>query len=327
MPIAILIVIVVALGASAGAQASNPGNFLYDWKTNVNEKIVSAVKVNGEAEASWQAHLADRRLAEAEELAAEGKLTSSIGAELESSFESHATAAMEQAARINEEKDADEKAGVLSGLEASLKAHEAVLVSLESNADSQAKAVISSLIEKVRARINSTSTARIKAQNSLSVSVEVEAAARGKMKAAQNKINEVKSFVERKKGSLSSQIKASVDMHISLAEDSFASGEAALVAGTYAQAFAKFDEAMQHAQEAKIIANSNKVLSGIINIKIETQSNSQATTSANTSTNAGGSVNTNTPGGGSVNTNTNTGSSGTNGSVNVGGETNVNVNY
>jgi len=72
----------IILGASTSyaAERSLPGDPLYAVKVHIDEPLAGALAFSDSARAAWQVELADRRLAEAEALAAQGKLTPSVSA-------------------------------------------------------------------------------------------------------------------------------------------------------------------------------------------------------------------------------------------------------
>ena len=74
MPIAILIAVVIGGGTSFAAQGAVPGDFLYPVKTEVNESVRSAFTFGADAEARLQAKLIEERTSEAKELEARGEL-------------------------------------------------------------------------------------------------------------------------------------------------------------------------------------------------------------------------------------------------------------
>src|SRR3989344_3515573 len=93
----IALVIAVSGGVSVAAETSVPGDALYSIKTSVNEKVRSALATSAEAEAEWEARLAERRLEEAAKLEARGDLAPGIATKLNAEFATHAEAALEAA--------------------------------------------------------------------------------------------------------------------------------------------------------------------------------------------------------------------------------------
>jgi Domain of unknown function (DUF5667) len=92
IPVAVFVLLLVLVlgGTSFAAESALPGDFLYPVKVQVNEKIRTAFTVSPEAKTEWASEQAERRLAEAEALAAQNRLDASNQAKLEASFESNA---------------------------------------------------------------------------------------------------------------------------------------------------------------------------------------------------------------------------------------------
>ena len=77
------IIIIVALllgggGTSFAAQSSLPGDVLYPVKIHVNEAVRSSLTFSTASKASLETELAEARLKETEELAAEGKMNAAM---------------------------------------------------------------------------------------------------------------------------------------------------------------------------------------------------------------------------------------------------------
>src|SRR3989344_5060788 len=90
MPILIAILIALGGGVSFAAEKALPGDALYPVKVNVTEQVRGFATLDARAKVEWEATLAERRLKEAEDLAAEGKLDSETRARLEANFKAHA---------------------------------------------------------------------------------------------------------------------------------------------------------------------------------------------------------------------------------------------
>lgn len=104
MPYLVLIAIVIGGGTSYAAAGALPGDVLYPIKTEVNESVKSAFTFGAEAEVALQAELVAERLREAEELEAEGRLTSAAATTIATNLRRH-TAAAEAALQASEESD------------------------------------------------------------------------------------------------------------------------------------------------------------------------------------------------------------------------------
>jgi hypothetical protein len=128
-PLAVLLVVFAGAGTAAAAQGALPGDALYPVKVSVNEAVEVALATTPVARAQVQAKLAQRRVEEAEVLAAQGELTASTSAELAVNFETHAQAAVQlsdDVAKI----DPDTGASLKADLDSSLAAHSAILATL-----------------------------------------------------------------------------------------------------------------------------------------------------------------------------------------------------
>src|SRR3569832_765032 len=75
LTMAFALALFVGIGTSYASEAALPGDPLYAIKVNFTEPIRGALAVSQAAKAQWNAQLVSRRLAEAESLAAEDKLT------------------------------------------------------------------------------------------------------------------------------------------------------------------------------------------------------------------------------------------------------------
>lgn len=106
----LLLVVSVASGTLYAAEGTVPGDALYAVKRGITEPLTGALALTDEAETRWHARVASTRLAEAETLAADGKLTDEVGALLAADFGEHARAvadASEEADQAGEGDDQD----------------------------------------------------------------------------------------------------------------------------------------------------------------------------------------------------------------------------
>ncbi len=88
-PMLALLVIVAGSGTAAAAQGALPGDRLYPVKVGFNEKVEEAFAVGTEAKVQVKVALAERRIEEAETLAAEGRLTEEMADALAEKFDKH----------------------------------------------------------------------------------------------------------------------------------------------------------------------------------------------------------------------------------------------
>lgn len=124
MPIAIIIALFVGGSVSYAAEGAVPGEILYGIKTEVNENIKVAFTFGAEAEARLQADLLDKRLAEAEELKSENKLSGEVGLRMQAEIEEQIQAASEAAA----ESDSSAKAILAAKIAATVQGYNSLVV-------------------------------------------------------------------------------------------------------------------------------------------------------------------------------------------------------
>lgn len=138
-PLAVALVVFAGAGTAAAAQGALPGDTLYAVKVSVNEAVEVALATTPVARAQVQAKLAQRRVEEAEVLAAQGALTPDTSERLAVSFETHAQAAADLSDDVAQ-LDPDAGAELKANLDSSLAAHGAILATLgqESGADADA---------------------------------------------------------------------------------------------------------------------------------------------------------------------------------------------
>ncbi|OGM97677.1 MAG: hypothetical protein A2735_03705 [Candidatus Yanofskybacteria bacterium RIFCSPHIGHO2_01_FULL_41_21] len=290
MPIILIIALLVGGGTSFAAESALTGDVLYPVKVSVNEEVRGWFAVSSEAQAKWDARRVERRLEEAEKLAAEGRLNAEMRAQIESRLDGHSKAFEDQTKKIETEQNTNASLEINSDFEASLKAHEQVLSRIAAE-KGNIRAEVESLLLEVRALLNTTVKARSNAEVKVSVEAngEFRSAAEGKLKAAENKISEARNFIEQMKSSVSASVSAQAEARLEVAESVVARGKAEIEAQTYGEAFASFQEAIRIAQEAKLLVDMNEKIElemkipdvdDDIEIKEETENESDQETSS-----------------------------------------------
>lgn len=172
-----LLAVLVVLGGGGTAYASEgalPGDPLYSIKVGVVEPLRTTLAIGAEARAEAHLALAERRLEEAEALAAQGKLTEETTAELENNFETHASAADALALEVGH-TDPSGAVAIQTRARSGLSVRGAILASLGAeSADEGSRSNSSALAARVIARAEGTAAAS--AQNSATLSLKVAAA-------------------------------------------------------------------------------------------------------------------------------------------------------
>ncbi|PSO45517.1 MAG: hypothetical protein BRC22_00815, partial [Parcubacteria group bacterium QH_9_35_7] len=130
--------VLIGGGTSVAAQDAMPGDTLYPVKTNVNEEVVSALQLSSKAKAEYESKLADRRLEEVSQLAAEGRLSSEAATEAREEFEESANTTISSTQELKQEGNETAAANVNASFNSSIETHTSVLSGLGLKAKSKA---------------------------------------------------------------------------------------------------------------------------------------------------------------------------------------------
>lgn len=125
----LLMFVLVGSGTASAAQGALPGDLLYPVKVSINEPIEVALAPNASAKAEVAVKLAERRLEEAQALAAKGALEIAVAEELAVKFDARAAEAEALSAQV-EEEDPGTAERVKAKLLTSFSANAAVLKKL-----------------------------------------------------------------------------------------------------------------------------------------------------------------------------------------------------
>ena len=135
-------ILVLAVGSGTVAYASGdalPGDALYPVKVGVVEPLETALLVAPETRATWNAILAERRLAEAAALATTDSLDAGTRIYLEERFAYHAAQSDTAAEEVDVRGDSEAALAVRSDLEARLAAHADLLLYLSEKDEDSTK--------------------------------------------------------------------------------------------------------------------------------------------------------------------------------------------
>ncbi len=138
MPITLLIALIMGGSVSYAAEGALPGDTLYPIMIHVNENVRSALTVTSAGQAELEITLAERRLAEAKQLKAEGRLDMKTKAELRSQVEAHAERAVLEITS-DESVDAKSEIGAQADLQIKLDAIGDILEVLEVRVQGEAR--------------------------------------------------------------------------------------------------------------------------------------------------------------------------------------------
>lgn len=262
MVLAVLVITVMAGGgASLAAENALPGDVLYSVKVEVNEEFRSVLAFSQEAKAEWKVQQTERRLQEAEKLVVKGEFGSESAAKVDAKFEQHTQKLSEIASKLEANGNVEAAAAIHSNLEAALEAHEKILGALNDETDGEVKEILG----KVKVKTREVKEARGRAETEVAVKVhgEVKNAAEEKLRAAQNKIAEVKNFIGKKETRAGAAATADAKVRLEVANKTLAEGKTRLEEDACGEAFVLFQQAIRTAQEAK------SLVQGSIDIEID----------------------------------------------------------
>lgn len=259
----LMIVFVAGGGTSYAAADALPGDLLYPFKIHVNEGIAQALAISQEAKANQNAELAVRRLEEAETLASEGRLNSEVRADIEARFEEHAEQFEGKAAALIEKDEKIESiADAQSNLEASLRAHAAILADL-SLAMPEAHTELSEIARTVTDRVRSVETARVATEHVISVKVGegIRTAATAKKRAVERELGTARTRSPKPELPSATSDTAVMMMTVSAKSasttpdpvtEAFEEGSARLEEGQYGEAFRTLQGASRAIRQEKL---------------------------------------------------------------------------
>jgi hypothetical protein len=127
---AVMILVLGGGSLSYAAESALPGDPLYGIKIHVNEEVRATVAISTQAKAEWEADRATRRIGEAEQLAAEGKLTPDTNAALMVAFTTHLQASQKNIQVIADGGDIAEANAINQHTEEQLRDHASTLTTL-----------------------------------------------------------------------------------------------------------------------------------------------------------------------------------------------------
>ncbi len=304
----LVVVLVAGVGTTYAAVSALPGDPLYGIKINVAEPVEHVLSASNESQAQWDVTLANRRLEEAEKLAAAGTLTAqnaqivqtqlaAVTQNLNASVAtvtsattvattSAATSSPTQVAAIAQASDAQ------SDLEASLSAHVQVLNALARTSPTIQNS-IAPLVATVRAQAASARVARIAALSALGTDATSSfgVAIHNQMQAAESQLNVVSDLIGTASTNASDTVQ--VALEASTTQRAIDAGESSLAQGDLKQAFQAFQAMTRGTRRAQIAAQAQADFGSRVTIPaIQISDNSTSTdpfqstsTSTATSTN------------------------------------------
>lgn len=253
----ILAMMLAGTGVTYAAEDAVPGDVLYPVKVHVNENIGNAFAFSEERKAKWEVRLAERRLEEAEKLAAKGEFDPEVRQRLEKRFIYHADRVHERIERLGERFGPEMKARLSSRFEASLKAHGRILSRLAETVEvTEGENETEGFAETVEGKAEEAEEARGQAENEIDTKVarpDKERAVQGRLKAAEKKIAEVTSFIDKKESDIGEDAANAAREVLVGADDLVQQALGFAEEGEYGEAFHLLQKAHRLANHAKVL--------------------------------------------------------------------------
>ncbi len=271
-----LLVVSLTGGVSYAAQDSLPGSPLYSIK-NITEEVRAAATLSPKADADWDTRRIERRLEEANTLAAQGKLTTSTEAQLAQKIQTHIANAEQRIQKMEDKHEDREAADVVARLQASLALHQQLLTSLSTTPVTTTStvgttAVATSTSSTLNVKLRGTERALLnqllqlnkkaekiqeRIENNEKVKEKLDEAAQHKIEEATKHNAEVKKFIAEKKSGASVEIVTAATAKLALSDASLVQAQTQFDQKLYTEAFVSAGKAALQAQEAKILIATN----------------------------------------------------------------------
>jgi hypothetical protein len=262
VPAVCVIVLVVGGGVSYAAEGALPGQVLYKVKVYINEPVMGRLAVTQRSRIDHEQRLAERRLEEAEGLAIQGKLNSTINQEIEIAFEQHANNVAKELAAMRDASDSSAALDESSQFESTLSAHKHILSEASTKNGATEAQVLPSLVAKIDANAKITAQVRVEAESRLRAKSDKEAAASAKTAQTEaiQVLEEVRIYISGNPKLLDKEAEDTLTMHMKAADTLVADGKKAMSKELYKEALLSFQKAERIGEEAKLFLRARKAL-------------------------------------------------------------------
>ncbi|MDP2586482.1 MAG: DUF5667 domain-containing protein [Candidatus Komeilibacteria bacterium] len=249
-------------GISLAAEGSLPGQTLYPVKLGVNEQVKSALTFGSENEAHWSIEQAMRRLGETVNLSANSELSAEETLLISQRLKDYLAKVDSLSDKLSAEGRVEAALRINAKASASLSTYNEMLASLSVQAEADGNLALKTNLDSIKEVVVNGLSALVGQEAELKAKLEASSddskmeATAGVKVAANNKISEVKKYLELKSNDISAEVAADVSMHLDLADQAKLEGDSKLEAKAYAEALVLYRSAFRHAQEAKAIIHA-----------------------------------------------------------------------
>ncbi len=157
--IALALVVAAALGGGTAVAAQNalPGDALWGFKTEVNERFQETFAQGDKAKAEIEIALIKARLEDAQKLHAQGKLDTSTQTQLSNNFDAHARDIADRIAKLQTNGSYTDAATVATQFQAAIAAEASALAELNAKSTGSAHVTIGGILQEVQAALKTAS--------------------------------------------------------------------------------------------------------------------------------------------------------------------------
>lgn len=241
-----LLVCMIGSGTAYASMLSLPGDTLYSLKVDLIEPLSGVFVLSPQAKAEWSAQLANRRLVEAEDLAAQGKLTPDTSTIVTTQLQSVTQAFDESVQTLQDDNDTAAALDAQTTMTAALQAHQQVLASVAPQSD---QAALQPIIAVVENHVRTTNAARRHAQDHLP---DAKPVAIAQQQAAEQAISSMQALAADAQQSLDDQASQTVLAKSETMQRQVDEGNQNLQQGRYIEAMSAFQSAIQSAKDTDV---------------------------------------------------------------------------
>lgn len=262
-----LAVVFLSVGTSYAAESALPGDVLYSVKVNVNERVAEALAPSPSVRAAVVVSHTLRRLQEAETLAAQGRLSTSVSADIQSALQaSAADFDRDVEAVAHAPGGATVAADLQSNLEVTLASHARALTVIQATRP-QSDQSLTPILVAVIAHAEHARAAQAQADTAIAASsspAEATAVADTERTSAEHALSQVRSLIMQTQQTLGSTSAQAVAQHAHDAERALNTGKEHLKAGNPVGATSAFRAALRAAVETQTDVDTAMHLKNIL---------------------------------------------------------------
>ncbi len=260
--------LLVTGGVSLAAEGSLPGDSLYNMKLKVNEELKSFIAVTPEAKAKFAVETTEKRLQEAAQLSANGKLTEKNKSVLKTELAKRATDVKNRVAALVSQNKLDSAQEIALDFESSLRAHEIILGKITERSTTSLSSItqIDELIADIRTEIATTTESILLIKEKQVASPDIKVQAEEKYKVLKLKFSLV-AFTKESSGAITPEASSTFTTKYNEASTTFGVAEQFIDESKYAEALVQLFNVEKLLIEAENAIEAEKLVGAdIVNV-------------------------------------------------------------